>query len=64
MGNSVTREDNLVSRKGKNNTEERRQRKKRGKEINSVTIKLLTVLTANPQIHKHTEGVFGIKAFN
>lgn len=64
MGNSVTREDSLVSRKGKNNTEERRQKKKRGKEINSVTVKLLTVLTANPQIHKHTEGVLGIEVFN
>lgn len=38
--------------------------KKKDEEINLVTIKPLTVLTANPQIHKHTEGVLGIKAFN
>lgn len=39
-------------------------KKKKREEINLVTIKPLTVLTANPQIHKHTEGVLGIKAFN
>lgn len=37
--------------------------KKKG-EINLAAIKPLTVLTANPQVHKHTEGVLGIKAFN
>lgn len=42
----------------------RRKGKKKKDEINLVTIKPLTVLTVNPQILKHTEGVLGIKAFN
>lgn len=58
----MTREDSLVS--GKRGIKYRKEGKKKGKEISLVTIKPLTVLTANPQIHKHTEGVLGIKAFN
>lgn len=62
------RGDSLVS--GKREKKIRRREKKiqkegkKSKEINLATIKPLTVLTANPQIHKHTEGVLGIKAFN
>lgn len=62
MGNPVTREKTLGSgKRGQKHTE---GRKKKDEKINLVTIKPLTVLTANPQIHKHTEGVLGIKAFN
>lgn len=61
-GNPVTRENTLGSgKRGQKHTE---GRKKKDEKINLVTIKPLTVLTANPQIHKHTEGVLGIKAFN
>lgn len=62
-GNPETREDSLVSGK-KGKKYRRKEKKKKGEEINLVTIKPLTVLTANPQIHKHTKGVLGIKAFN
>lgn len=62
MGNPVMRENTLGSGKRGQKPPEGRGEKK--DEINLVTIKPLTVLTANPQIHKHTEGVLGIKAFN
>lgn len=61
MGDPVMRENALGS--GKRGPKHPEERKKKD-EINLVTIKPLTVLTANPQIHKHTEGVLGIKAFN
>lgn len=60
-GNPATRKDNLLSGKREKKF---RKKKKKDEEINLVTIKPLIVLTANPQIHKHTEGVLGIKAFN
>lgn len=51
-------------RKGTKASRRKGKKKKKDEEINLVTIKPLTVLTTNPQIHKHTEGVLGIKAFN
>lgn len=61
MGSPGMRENTLGSGKRE---QKHTEGKKKDEEINLVTIKPLTVLTANPQIHKHTEGVLGIKAFN
>lgn len=61
-GDGSPREDGLVSGERKIQGKEGRGKKK--EEINLAAIKPLTVLTANPQVHKHTEGVLGIKAFN
>lgn len=63
MGSPLMRENTLGSgKRGQKHPEGRGKKKK--DEINLVTIKPLTVLTVNPQILKHTEGVLGIKAFN